>query len=94
MHSAAISADRNQIWYRLIHTNLRDDTVILTLTDLNALIEKLSAAIPDLDLDGEDIEEYSTMLLWLQNQVETGEPSERIVDECLAYFRRFESIAA
>ena len=49
-----------------------------TLTDLNALVEKFAAAIPNLNLDGDDQEEYSTMLLWLQNQVETGEPSERI----------------
>jgi hypothetical protein len=34
------------------------------------------------------------MLLWLQNQVETGEPSERIVQQCLEYFGRFESLAA
>jgi len=63
-----------------------------TLMDLNAQIEKLAAAVPDLNLDGDELEEYSTMLLWFQNQVETGEPSERIVNECLAYFRRFELI--
>ena len=44
-----------------------------TLTDLNALVEKFAAAIPNLNLDGDDQEEYSTMLLWLQNQVETAE---------------------
>lgn len=65
-----------------------------TLTELSALVEKLAAAIPDRNLDGDEQEEYSTMLLWLQNQVETGEPSERIVAECLAYFKRFESRAA
>jgi hypothetical protein len=65
-----------------------------TLTDLTALVEKLAAAIPDLSMDGEEHEEYSTMLLWLQNQVETGEPSERVVNECLAYFQRVESRAA
>ena len=26
------------------------------------------------------------MLLWLQNHVETGEPSEKIVAQCLEYF--------
>jgi hypothetical protein len=31
------------------------------------------------------------MLLWPQNQVETDEPSETIVNRCLAYFERFES---
>jgi len=63
-------------------------------TDLNALVKKLAAAIPDLNLDGEQQEEYSTMLLWLQNTVETGEPSERIVEKCLRYFKRFDSLAA
>ena len=65
-----------------------------TLTDLTALVEKYAAAIPDLNLDGDELEEYSTMLLWLQNQLETGEPSERVLTECLAYFARFESRAA
>ena len=65
-----------------------------TLTDLTALVERLAAAIPDLKLDGDEQEEYSTMLLWLQNQVETGEPSEAIVNRCLTYFKRFESRAA
>lgn len=65
-----------------------------TLTELGALVEKLAAGIPDLNLDGDEQEEYSTMLLWLQNQVETGEPSEAIVNECLAYFKRLESQAA
>ena len=53
-----------------------------------------AAVIPNLNLDGDDQEEYSTMLLWLQNQVETGEPSERIVNECLAYLEQFRSQAA
>jgi len=65
-----------------------------TLTDLTALVEELTAAIPDLNLDGDDLEEYSTMLLWLQNQVETGEPSEAIVKKCLGYFARFNPRAA
>jgi len=65
-----------------------------TLTDLTRLVEKLAAAIPNLNMDGEEQEEYSTMLLWLQNQLETGEPSDRIVNECLAYFQRVESCAA
>jgi len=65
-----------------------------TLTDLTRLVEKLAAAIPNLNMDGEEQEEYSTMLLWLQNQLETGEPSDRIVNECLAYFQRVESRAA
>lgn len=67
---------------------------MLTLSELSTLVEKLAAAIPDLNLDGDEQEEYSTMLLWLQNQVETGEPSEAIVHKCLAYFAEFESHAA
>jgi hypothetical protein len=33
-----------------------------TLTNLNALVEKFAAAIPNLNLDGDEQEEYSTML--------------------------------
>lgn len=65
-----------------------------TITDLSALVDRLAVAIPDLNLEGDELEEYSTMLLWLQNQVETGEPSERIVNACLAYFAKFKSRAA
>jgi hypothetical protein len=50
--------------------------------------------IPNLGLEPDEQEEYSTMLLWLQNQIETGEPSERIVTECIAYFEQFSSRAA
>ncbi|MBS1803834.1 MAG: hypothetical protein JST28_10740 [Acidobacteria bacterium] len=63
-------------------------------TELGALIERYAAALSQLNLDGDEQEEYSTMLLWLQNQVETGEPSERVVRQCLEYFGRFESRAA
>ena len=65
-----------------------------TINELETLIEKLATAIPDLNLTGEEQEEYSTMLLWLQNQMETGEPNPGIVNECLAYFRRVETRAA
>jgi hypothetical protein len=65
-----------------------------SLTDLAALVEKYIAAISSLNLDGDDLEEYSTILLQLQNQVETGEPSEAIVRYCLAYLEQFESRAA
>lgn len=49
-----------------------------SVTELNALVEELAAAIPELNLDGDEQEEYSTMLLRLQNQVETEEPKEWI----------------
>ena len=65
-----------------------------TQTDLTAFVERLAAALPDLNLDGDEQEEYSTMLLWLENQVETGEPSDVIVNKCLSYFKQFESRAA
>lgn len=56
-------------------------------------MKKFAAAIPNMNLDGDEQEEYSTMLLWLQNQIETGEPSEAIVKQCLEYFAGFESRA-
>ena len=31
-----------------------------TLTDLTALVDKLAAGLPDLNLDGDEQEEYST----------------------------------
>jgi hypothetical protein len=65
-----------------------------SLLDLQILVDKHAAALPDLNLDGDEQEEYSTMLLWLQNQVETSEPSEKIVDQCLDYFAGFQSRAA
>jgi len=64
------------------------------IVELGALVERYAAALSKLNLDGDEQEEYSTMLLWLQNQVETGEPSDNIVQQCLEYFGRFESRAA
>jgi hypothetical protein len=60
---------------------------------MDALVQEYAARIPDLNLDGDELEEYSTVLLRLQNTVETGEPNERIVSECLAYLARFEAAA-
>jgi len=34
-------------------------------------------------------EEYSTMLLWLQNQVEGGTPNPTYVDRCLDWLEKF-----
>ena len=53
------------------------------ILELGALVQRYAAALSKLNLDGDEQEEYSTMLLWLQNQVETGEPSERIVQQSL-----------
>jgi len=65
-----------------------------SLLDLHALEDKYAAALPDLNLDADDQEEYSTMLLRLQNQVDTGEPSEKIIGLSLEYFAGFQSQAA
>lgn len=50
---------------------------------LNALVDKYATAIEKLNLEGDQLEEYSTVLLHLQNQIETGEPSDKIVNECI-----------
>ena len=54
-----------------------------SLLDLRILVDKFAAAIPALNLNGDDLEEYSTMLLWLQNQVEGGTPNEKFVNQCV-----------
>ena len=87
-------SDSLHIWYHQIHINIDYRCSMQSLTDLAALVEKYIAAISSLNLDGDDLEEYSTILLQLQNQVETGEPSEAIVRYCLAYLEQFESRAA
>ena len=56
---------------------------------LYKLVDKYASEIEKLDLDGDQLEEYSTVLLHLQNQVETGEPGHKIVEQCLAYLSRF-----
>lgn len=58
---------------------------------LYLLVDKYATAIEKLNLDGDQLEEYSTVLLRLQNQVDTGEPSDRIVDECIDWLSRFTS---
>jgi len=61
---------------------------------LYKLVDKYASEIEKLNLDGEQLEEYSTVLLHLQNQVETGEPSHKIADQCLAYLARFSAPVA
>jgi hypothetical protein len=53
--------------------------------DLQVLVDYFAEVIPTLNFDGDQLEEHSTMLLRLQNQVETGEPIEWIVEECLKH---------
>ena len=77
------------IWYHLIHTDFRYSCRMPTLTDLDALVDEYASLLPDLNLDGDEQEEYSTVLLRLQNTVETGDPNERIVSECLAFLGRY-----
>lgn len=59
------------------------------LLDLHLLVDKYAALLPKLDIGGDDQEEYSTMLLWLQNQVEGGTPNETFVNQCLEWLERF-----
>ncbi|HXS75017.1 MAG TPA: hypothetical protein VN753_02490 [Terracidiphilus sp.] len=61
---------------------------------LYKLVDKYASEIEKLNLDGDQLEEYSTILLHLQNQVETGEPSHKIIDQCLAYLERFSAPVA
>ena len=61
---------------------------------LYLLVDKYASAIEKLNLDGDQLEEYSTVLLHLQNQVETGEPGDRIANECIDWLSRFTSRAA
>jgi hypothetical protein len=60
-----------------------------SLLYLHLLVDKYAAVLPNLNLDGDDQEEYSTVLLWLQNQVEGGTPNQTYVDQCLDWLDRF-----
>jgi hypothetical protein len=55
---------------------------------LYRIVDEYASEIEKLDLDGDELEEYSTVLLHLQNQVETGEPSHKIVSQCQAYLSK------
>ena len=59
-----------------------------SLHDLYLLVDHF-VALPELNPDGDEQEEYSTMLLWLQKQVEGGTPKESFVDHCLTWLERF-----
>lgn len=56
-----------------------------SLLDLHILVDKFAQLIPELNLDGDEQEEYSTTLLWLQNQVEGGTPNPTFVYRCLTW---------
>jgi len=59
-----------------------------SLLDLHLLVDQFAELLPGLNLDGDEQEEYSTMLLWLQNQVEGGTPHPTFVDRCLTWLER------
>lgn len=59
-----------------------------TAIDLTALVGSYAAVLPNLDLSGDDQEEYSTVLWWLRNTIEAGAPKETIVRECVEYLDR------
>ena len=60
-----------------------------TLYSLYMLVDKYATEIEKLNLDGDQLKEYSTVLRHLQNQVESGEPSYKIVNQCLACLGKF-----
>ena len=64
------------------------------LLDLHLRVDKFAGALPDLNLTGDEQGEYSTMLLWLQNQVEGGTPNQTFVDQCLDWLERFTTKAS
>jgi hypothetical protein len=60
-----------------------------TAYSLYKLVDKYASEIEKLDLNGAQLAEYSTVLRQLQKQVETGEPSQKIVNQWLAYLSKF-----
>ena len=62
-----------------------------SLYSLYMLVDEYASEIEKLNLDGDELEEYSTVLLHLHNQVETGEPSDKIVTKCIESLNRFTS---
>lgn len=63
-------------------------------TDLHAVVEAFAAQLETLELTGDDLEAYSTMLCRLENQADHDEPNWMIVEECRAYLDRFSVKAA
>jgi len=56
---------------------------------LYKFVDKYASEIEKLNLNGAQLAEYSTVLLRVQRQVETGEPSHKIVSQWLAYLSKF-----
>ena len=61
---------------RLISIDWSDREGMQPLIDLQILVDKFAAALTDLNLEGDEQEEYGTMLLRPQ-KIETVEPSEK-----------------
>lgn len=55
---------------------------------LYKLVDKYASEIEKLNLNGAQLEEYSRVLRQVQKQVETGEPSQKIVGQWLAYLSK------
>lgn len=55
---------------------------------LYKLVDKYASEIEKLNLNGAQLAEYSTVLNQLQHQVETGEPSHKIINQWLAYLTK------
>ena len=55
---------------------------------LYKLVDKYASEIEKLDLNNAQLAEYSSVLLQLQKQVETGEPRHKIVNLWLAYLAK------
>ena len=62
-----------------------------SMYNLYLLVDKYATQIEKLNLDGDELEQYSSVLLQLQNEVEGGAQSERIVEQCIEMLRRFTS---
>jgi hypothetical protein len=59
-----------------------------TLLHLGALVEKLAAALPQHNLDGDEQEEYSSELLRIETQSYYDQPNMAIVEEAICSLKR------
>ena len=69
--------------------NWVDDDFMQSVYSFYKLVDKHASEIEKLNLNAAELAEYSTALRQLQRQVETGEPSHKIVSQWLAYLSRF-----
>ena len=57
-----------------IHSAFRKNEPMAIPSDIHFLVDKCEARIEALELSGEEQEEYSTMLCWLEDQIDRKEP--------------------